>query len=162
MEVRLLRNGLRGLHGIMRRLAAAFLFTLLLAGNVHAEELRIIIAVNGKNLFATLEDNPASRMLYQLMPITVKMRNVYQREMSYTLPGRLPINRLSANSFSVGDIIYWPHRNSLAIIYRHNGERFRRQNLGHIDSGAEIFNNIGETDVTFAPFVEPNFPKPDL
>ena len=101
-------------------------------------------------------------MLYQLMPITLKMRNVYQREMSYTLPGRLPVSKLSANSLKVGDIIYWPHRNSIAIIYSNNGEKFRRQNIGHIDSGAEVFRNITETDVTFAPYVEPNFPKPKL
>ena len=146
----------------MRRLFAGVLAVLLLAGNVQAEEMRIIIAIKGRNLFATLEDNPASRMLYQLMPITLKMRNVYQREMSYTLPGRLPVSKLSANSLRAGDIIYWPHRNSLAVIYSNNGEKFRRQNIGHIDSGAEVFRNITETDVTFAPYVEPNFPKPEL
>ena len=144
----------------MWRLAAGLVFVLVLAGNVHAEDLRIIIAVKGKNLYATLEDNPASRILYQLMPITVKMRNVYQREMSCTLPGRLPISKLSANTCRAGDIIYLPHRNSLAIIYRQSGERFRRQNLGHIDSGAEVFEKLGDIDVTFAPFDEPNFPKP--
>lgn len=144
----------------MWRLAAGLVFVLLLAGNVQAEDLRIIIAIKGRNLFATLEDNPASRMLYQLMPITVKMRNVYQREMSCTLPGRLPITKLSATSCKIGDIIYLPHRNSLAVIYRQSAEKFRRQNLGHIDSGAEVFAKLGDTDVTFAPFVEPNFPKP--
>ncbi|MBQ7217154.1 MAG: hypothetical protein IJP54_07525 [Synergistaceae bacterium] len=146
----------------MRRFFAGVLAVLLLAGNVQAEEMRIIIAIKGRNLFATLEDNPASRMLYQLMPITLKMRNVYQREMSYTLPGRLPVSKLSANSLKAGDIIYWPHRNSIAVIYSHNGEKFRRQNIGHIDSGAEIFRDIKEIDVTFAPYVEPNFPKPEL
>ncbi len=144
----------------MRKLFAGVLAVLLLAGDVHAEDMRVIIAIKGRNLFATLEDNPASRMLYELMPITLKMRNVYQREMSYTLPGKLPVQKLSANDYRVGDIIYWPHRNSIAIIYRHNGENFRRQNIGHIDSGAEVFENITETDVTFAPYVEPNFPKP--
>lgn len=146
----------------MRKLFAGVLAVLLLVGNVQAEEMRIIIAIKGRNLFATLEDNPASRMLYQLMPITLKMRNVYQREMSYTLPGRLPVSKLSANSLKAGDIIYWPHRNSLAVIYSNNAEKFRRQNIGHIDSGAEVFRNITETDVTFAPYVEPNFPKPEL
>ncbi len=160
MEVRFLRNGLRWLHRVMRRLAAGLLFVLVLAGHVHAEDLRIIIAVKGRNLFATLEDNPASRILYQLMPITIKMRNVYQREMSCTLPGKLPISRLSANTCRAGDIIYLPHRNSLAIIYKQSSERFRRQNLGHIDSGAEVLAALGDTDVTFAPYDEPNFPKP--
>ena len=138
------------------------LMVLLLAGNVHAEDMRIIIAIKGRNLFATLEDNPASRMLYELMPITLKMKNVYQREMSYTLPAKLPVQKLSANDYRAGDIIYWPHRNSIAIIYKHNGEKFRRQNIGHIDSGVEVFRNITETDVTFAPYVDPNFPKPQL
>lgn len=146
----------------MRRFFAGVLVVLLLAGNLHAEDMRIIIAIKGRNLFATLEDNPASRMLYELMPITLKMRNVYQREMSYTLPGKLPVQKLSANEYRAGDIIYWPHRNSIAIIYKHNGEKFRRQNIGHIDSGVEVFRNITETDVTFAPYVEPNFPKPQL
>ena len=146
----------------MRRFFAGVFAVLLLAGNVQAEEMRIIIAINGRNLFATLEDNPASRTLYQLMPITIKMRNVYQREMSYTLPGKLPVSKLSAGKYRVGDIIYWPHRNSIAILYSQNGEKFRRQNIGHIDSGAEVFANIKETDVTFAPYVEPNFPKPEL
>ncbi len=144
----------------MRRFFAGVLVVLLLAGNLHAEDMRIIIAIKGRNLFATLEDNPASRMLYELMPITLKMRNVYQREMSYTLPAKLPVNKLSANAYRVGDIIYWPQRNSIAIIYKHNGEKFRRQNIGHIDFGAEVFRNIKEIDVTFAPYVEPNFPKP--
>ena len=143
-------------------LILACVFVISSASCVQAEEMRIIIAIKGRNLFATLEDNPASRMLYQLMPITLKMRNVYQREMSYTLPGRLPVSKLSANSLKVGDIIYWPHRNSIAIIYSNNAEKFRRQNIGHIDSGAEVFRNITETDVTFAPYVEPNFPKPEL
>ena len=141
-------------------LSLACVFVISSAVCVHAEDLRIIIAIKGRNLYATLEDNPASRMLYQLMPITVKMRNVYQREMSCTLPGKLPISKLSANTCKAGDIIYLPHRNSLAVIYKQSGEKFRRQNLGHIDSGAEVFAKLGDTDVTFAPFVEPNFPKP--
>ena len=144
----------------MRKIVLAVCVLLLLAGNVQAEDLRIIIAIKGRNLFATLEDNPTSRMLYDLMPITVKMRNVYQREMSCTLPGKLPISKLSANACRVGDIIYLPHRNSLSIIYKESGERFRRQNLGHIDSGAEVLAKLGDIDVSFAPFVEPNFPKP--
>ena len=135
----------------MRRLAVVVLLVLVLAGNCGAEELKIIVALKGHNLNATLEDNPASRILYNLLPVTFKMQNVYQREMAFTLPGKLPVNRLSANSYSVGDIIYMPHRNSLVILYKQNGERFRRQNIGHIVSGAEIFRDIKEAEITFAP-----------
>ena len=124
---------------------------LLLAGSASAEQMRIIIAVSGKNLHAVLEDNPASRALYAQMPFTVSMRNLFQREMSFVLPAKLPVNMLSANNYRVGDIIYMPHRNSVAILYRQNGERFRRQNLGHIESGAEVFAGMKDSEISFVP-----------
>ena len=156
-----MRNGLRRLHRFMRRLTALLaLLLLFLAGSAQAAEMKILVVIKGHNLPAVLEDNPASRLLYELMPITVKMKNLYQREMSCTLPGKLPVSKLSANDCRAGDIIYMPHRQSLSIIYGKSSQRFRRQNLGHIASGAELFKNLGETDVTFAPFVESDFPKP--
>ena len=147
-----MRNGLRWLHWFMRRIAAASLLVLLvLAGSVYAEQMKIIIAVNGRNLYATLEDNPASRALYLQMPFTVSMRNLYQREMSFTLPAKLPIHKLSANNYKVGDIIYLPHRNSVVILYKQSGDRFRRQNLGHIESGAEVFASMKDSEISFVP-----------
>ena len=151
MDVRLLRDGLCRLHGVMRRLIAACIVVLVLAGNVQAEDMRIIVAIRGKNLYAVLEDNPASRALYKVMPFTIRMKNLYGREMRALLPMTLPVEKLSANSYAVGDIIYWPPRHSLMIIYRQKGERFRRQHLGRIESGAEVLANAEDMDVTFAP-----------
>ena len=135
----------------MRRFFAGVLVVLILAGNVQAEDMKILVVIKGHNLPAVFEDNPASRVLYELLPITVNMKNVYNRELSFTLPGKLPVSRLSANNYSIGDIVYIPHRNSLAILYQQNGERFRRQHLGHIISGAEYLKNAGTIEVTFAP-----------
>ena len=146
-----MRNGLRWLYRVMRRLGAALLILLVLAGSVCAEEMKIIIAVNGKNLYATLEDNPASRALYSQMPFTVKMKNLYQREMSFIMSGRLPETKQTATNYKVGDIIYMPSRRSLALLYKQNGERFRRLHLGHIESGVEILGTTGDCEVTFAP-----------
>lgn len=135
----------------MRRLAGGLLLLVFLSGIARADEMRIIIAIKGRNLYATLEDNPASRALYQLMPFTVKMKNLYSRELSYQMPFKLPEAKQVSTNYKVGDIIYWPPRRSLAILYKQNGERFRRQHLGHIDSGAEIFANSGEIEVSFVP-----------
>ena len=134
----------------MRKIVAAVLL-LLLAGTACADDMKIIIAAKGKNLYATLEDNPASRALYELMPITVNMKDLYGREMCYNLPAKLPTGKLIGTNYRVGDIIYWPPRRSLIIIYKQNGERFQRQHIGHIDSGAEMFAAGGDTVVTFAP-----------
>lgn len=154
------------LYGFMRRLALALLCVFVLAGSLCAEEagqakreLRIIVAANGKNLYATLDDNPASRALYELLPITVNMRNLYGREMCYNLPGVLKTGQLVAGNYKVGDIIYWPPRQSLVILYKQNNERFRRQHLGHIDSGVEMFSKLDNILVTFAPYEEPEDAK---
>lgn len=50
---------------------------------------------------------------------------------------------------SVGDIAYWAPGGSLVILYEQNGKHFERQHLGHIESGVEVFENTGDTDVTF-------------
>lgn len=118
-------------------------------------DMRIIVAIAGTNLYATLEENPASRALYERLPLTVRMRELYDREMCYNLPYTLPTGKLVANNYSVGDIIYWPPQRSLVILYKQNGERFQRQHLGHIDFGAEVFEKTGDIEVTFAPYEEP-------
>jgi hypothetical protein len=129
----------------------SWLLLALWAGSAFADDMKIIVAVNGKNLYATLEDNPASRALYAQMPFTVKMQDLYKREMCFHMSAKLPESKQVATNYKVGDIIYWPPRMSLVILYKQNGERFRRQHLGHIDSGVEIFQTTGDTEVTFAP-----------
>lgn len=139
----------------MRRLAVILVWLCVLSGISQGAEMKLIVAINGRNLHASLADNPASRALYAQMPFTVTMKNVYKREVSTGLPFNLPVSKLAGNNYAVGDIIYWPNRRSLAILYRQNGERFRRQHLGHIESGAEIFGKAETLDVSFIPITEP-------
>ncbi|MBQ9897421.1 MAG: hypothetical protein IJM40_08925, partial [Synergistaceae bacterium] len=49
----------------------------------------------------------------------------------------------------VGDLIYWPPMHSFVILYRQNGEKFRRQHLGKVLSGVEIFESTGDAEVLF-------------
>ena len=144
------RRGIKAV-GIMRKACMIMSIILMLAGISFAGEMRIIVAVKGRNMNAVLEDNPASRALFAQLPAVFKMRNVFGREMSCTLPIVLPTGKLSANSYRVGDIIYMPHRHSLSIIYKQNGERFQRQHIGHIEAGAEIFAGKGNIDVLLVP-----------
>ena len=156
-----MRNGLRRVHWVMRRLVFSALLLVLLIAGCACAEMRIIVAIQGKNLYATLEENPASRALYERMPLTFRMRNLYSREVSCSLPYPLTTGQLSANNYRVGDIIYLPSRHSLAILYKQNGLRFQRQHLGHIDEGVEVFATTGDVEVTFAPYEEPPIPSPE-
>lgn len=115
----------------------------------YAENLRISVKADGKTLTATLEDNPASREFYSRLPLTLKMKDLYEREMCYNLEDALPTGKLVSDNYRVGDLIYWLPGKSLVILYKQNGERFSRQYLGHIDSGVELFEKTGDVEVTF-------------
>lgn len=111
---------------------------------------KIKITVNGRALTATLEDNATARALLAKMPLTLPMQDLYSREMCYRYgEGALPTDSLRSDGYQIGDIAYWPPRGSLVILYAQNGERFTRQHVGRIDSGAEIFQTTGDAEITF-------------
>ena len=116
----------------------------------NANAFTIKISVNGTELTAVLENNVTTRALVEQMPMTLAMRDLYDREMCYNYgAGAFPTETLRNDSYEVGDIIYWPTAGSFVILYRQNGEQFSRQHLGHIESGVEVFETTGNTDVTF-------------
>lgn len=63
--------------------------------------------------------------------------------------GACPDIDMRSDGYEVGDIAYWAPGSSLVILYAQNGEQFERQHIGHIDSGVEVFESIGDVDVTF-------------
>ncbi len=116
----------------------------------NADSFTIKISVNGTELTAVLENNATTRALVEQMPMTLPMRDLYDREMCYNYgSGAFPTETLRNDSYQVGDIIYWPTAGSFVILYRQNGEQFSRQHLGHIESGVEVFETTGDTNVTF-------------
>ena len=144
---------MRWLYWKLRRLIAySCLLVLLTAGSVYAEGIRINVLANGNTLKATLEDTPAGRLLYEQLPISMQMRNIYGWQMSSYMLQPLPKDKMIANNYKVGDIIYWPYKRTLVILYKQNGQRFQRQHIGHIDSGVEVFEGSGDTIVTFVPY----------
>lgn len=115
-----------------------------------AKVYTVKITVGNKTLKAKLEDNVTTRALIKKMPMTIHMRDLYDREMCYHYgEGAFPTGKLREDKYKAGDIIYWPPAGSLVILYKQDGEEFERQHLGHIDSGVEIFEQTGDVDVTF-------------
>lgn len=113
-------------------------------------ELQIKITVGDTELIAVMEDNATTRAITEQMPMTLPMMDLYGREMCYRYGAyALPTDNLRSDGYEVGDIAYWAPGGSLVILYKQNGEEFERQHLGHIDSGVEIFENTGDTDVKF-------------
>lgn len=108
------------------------------------------IIVNDVKLTAQFEDNATTQELISRMPFTIKMDNLYSREMCHRYGrGGLPTDNAKSQGYKVGDISYWPPMGSLVILYKQNGEFFEQQPIGHIDSDVSFFNNLSSADVTF-------------
>ena len=69
-------------------------------------------------------------------------------DMSPHFEEALPTDSLVSGEYAAGDLVYWPPKNSLAIFYANDGSSFERQNLGHIVSEYEIFEDAGDMEVT--------------
>lgn len=113
------------------------------------ETYQIRIKVGNHELTATLQDNATTRAFVDMLPITLPMLDLYGREMCYRFSEALPTDEVNTCGYEVGEIVYYPPMHSFVILYAQNGERFSMQKLGYIESGIEIFNNIGNVNVSF-------------
>ncbi len=112
--------------------------------------IKVKVSAGEHVLTATFIDNATSRALIARFPLTVRMTDLYSREVVYRFPEALPANETRTSGYDVGDIVYWPPRHSFVIMYEQNGERISDlQKIGRIDSGVEIFKRTGDIDVTF-------------
>jgi hypothetical protein len=111
--------------------------------------MKVKITAGDATLMAALLDNATSRAFFAKLPLTVKMEDLYSREMCYHFPDALPADNVRTTGYEAGEIIYWPPRHSLVIMYAQNGEHFSMQKIGRIDSGVEVFQNTGNINVTF-------------
>jgi hypothetical protein len=111
--------------------------------------LKIKITVGNTTLNAIFLDNLTSRALMEKLPLTVPMQDLYNREMCYHFPDPLPTDNVEISGYNIGEIIYWPPRHSLVIMYAQNGERFGMQKVGRIDDRVSIFETTGDVSVTF-------------
>lgn len=112
--------------------------------------MKIKITVNGHTLHATLEDNAAAKKIYDSLPKTYPMMNLYGREMCYRMgAGSLPTDEAQDTGYAVGDISYWPPAGSLVILYKQNGEVFEQEPIGHTDDNVSFMDGMADTDITF-------------
>lgn len=112
------------------------------------ENVKVNIKVGNRTLTATLYDNATTRDLIQKLPLTIDMMDLYGREMCYRFEEELAYDDAKVRGYEVGEIIYYPPMHSFVFMYKQNGENFQMQSIGKFDSGIEIFETTGDTEVT--------------
>lgn len=111
-------------------------------------DYKVKITVGSQELTATIYNNATGRDLIEKLPLTLPMLDLYGREMCYRFSEALETDDVQYTGYEVGEIVYWPPRHSFVILYAQNGEQFDMQKVGRIDSGIEIFENIGDVQIT--------------
>lgn len=112
---------------------------------------KINLTTAHQRLTANFEENATTATLLAQMPLTLPMRNLYTRELTYRFPHALPANEAHTSGYAVGDIVYWTPRHSFVIFYRQTGEVISDlQKVGHINGGDLMqFRTAGTVEITF-------------
>ena len=101
--------------------------------------MRIRLTAGETVLEAALNDNVTTRDFVSLLPLTLRMGDLFGREKYGHLPRALAAGGPRQRSFEVGDVAYWPPGLDVAIFYDHDGQSIPDPGiavLGTIDSGA--------------------------
>ena len=73
------------------------------------KERKIKITAGKHVLVAKLQENEAVRALWNKLPQTYSMQNLYEREMCFRMgKGSLPAKEAKYTGYKIGDISYWP------------------------------------------------------
>lgn len=136
------------------RAAAGLLLGLALcnaAGAQQAGPARIGVKVEDKLLTATLIDSETTRDFVSLLPVSMTMRDLFNREKFGDLPRPVSEGGPRVRRYEVGQVAYWSPSAHLAIFYRHDGQSIPPPGIiviGKIESGVDVLNVPGDVRVT--------------
>jgi hypothetical protein len=115
-------------------------------------KIRIRIRTRTRTLTATVARNATARDFVSLLPLTLRMSDLFGREKAGPLPRALARGGRPRHTYSVGDIIYWSPGPDVAVYYRRGGSAIPDPGivlLAKLDSGARAFNAPGTVRVRF-------------
>jgi len=117
-----------------------------------ATSTKVRIRIGARTLTATVARNPTARDFVSLLPLTVRMSDLFGREKAGPLRRALARGGRPRHTYSVGDIIYWSPGPDLAVYYRRGRSAIPDPGivlLARLDSGARAFNVPGTVRVKF-------------
>lgn len=97
---------------------------------------KIRLTANGKTITARLIDSATTRDFVSLLPLTLTMSDLFDREKFGHLPRAISEEGKHTHTYSLGDIAYWAPGPDVAIYYHHDGERIP-------DPGVIVIGKIG-------------------
>lgn len=116
-----------------------------------ADRMKIRLIINGRTITARTIDSATARDFVSLLPLTLTMDDLFNREKFGRLPRAISHEGKHTHTYSLGDIAYWSPGPDVAIFYHHDGERIPDPGvivIGKIGSGVRALNMPGSVKVT--------------
>jgi hypothetical protein len=113
--------------------------------------MKIKLKVEDSVITATLIDSKTTRDFVSLLPLALTMNDLFRREKFAHLPRAISEDGQRTHTYQVGDVAYWSPGDTVAIFYRHDGQKIPNPgiiHIGKIDSGVDAFNVPGSVKVT--------------
>ncbi len=121
------------------------------ASPLKAQSMKIRLKVEDKVMTATLIDSKTTRDFVSLLPLTMTMNDLFQREKFAHLPRPISEEGKRTHTYEVGQVIYWSPGRDVAIYYRNDGEKIPNPGIiviGKIESGVAALDVPGSVKVT--------------
>lgn len=84
--------------------------------------VKIRIRIGRRTLTATVARNATARDFLSLLPLSLRMSDLFSREKSAALPRALANGGTPRYTFSAGDIAYWPPGPDVVVYYRRGAD----------------------------------------
>ena len=120
--------------------------------------MKINVTIEGKTLTAKLVESKTTRDFVSLLPLTLKMNDLFRREKFAHLPRPISEEAERRHTCKIGQVVYWSPGPDVAIYYRDDGEKIPEPGiivLGKLDSGVAALDARGSVRVTFELTDEP-------
>ena len=112
--------------------------------------MKIRLKIEDKVLTATLIDSKITRDFVSLLPLTLKMNDLFRREQFVHLPRAISEEGKRTHTYEIGQVVYWSPGPDVAIYYRNDGEKIPNPGIiviGKVDSGVTALDVAGSVKV---------------
>jgi hypothetical protein len=111
--------------------------------------MKILLKLDGQSLPATLDNSPAARDFFSLLPLTLTLEDYAATEKIAYLPRKLSIQEAPAGiDPDAGDITYYAPWGNLAIFHRDFRYSPGLVHLGRIEGNIDALRRAGKRQVT--------------
>jgi hypothetical protein len=120
--------------------------------------MKVKLTTGSTTLGAALVDSETARDFASLLPLKLKMNDLFRREKYAHLPRAISEGGKREFTYEVGQIAYWSPGPDVAVFYRHDGQSIPSPGiiiLGKVESGVEALDVAGPVEVTVELVGEP-------